>query len=254
MGARLEGIGVLRFTTVDTQGGMRVHDPIVRGRVIGTLRSVRALLRVLLFAVGSIAVVAVASASQVSAHTDLDFTLPADGTTVGQPVEEITIGFSDAVTLIGNGFEVLDPQGTVLQPFPVTDDDKIFRLQLDPPLAGGPVGVRYTVSAADGHVIEGAFSFTAAAEPPPPTTAPPATTAPPVTTAAPITEAPTTVAPTTVVATAVTATPDTPSSTAPDAGDDSDDGDGARTALVAALVVAALAAGGFLVYRSRRAP
>ena len=36
----------------------------------------------------------------------------------------------------------------------------VFLLQLDEPLAGGEAGVRYEVTAADGHVLEGGFRFT----------------------------------------------------------------------------------------------
>ena len=97
------------------------------------------------------------------AHTELDFSLPANGTTVGEPVEEISVGFTDQVALVGNGFEVHDPQGNLLTPFVVTDDDKVFRFQLDPPLAGGAVAVDYHVRALDGDVQEGSFSFTVAA-------------------------------------------------------------------------------------------
>jgi methionine-rich copper-binding protein CopC len=96
----------------------------------------------------------------VGAHTDIDFTLPTDGAAVGEPVAEVTVGFTDPVTLIGPGFEVLDPQGTVLTPFVATDDDQVFRLQLDPPLAGGEAAVRYEVRAPDGHTVAGGFSFT----------------------------------------------------------------------------------------------
>ena len=100
---------------------------------------------------------------RVLAHTELDFSLPANGTTVGDPVEEISVGFTDQVALVGNGFEVHDPQGNLLTPFVVTDDNMVFRFQLDPPLAGGVVTVDYHVRALDGDVQEGSFSFTVAA-------------------------------------------------------------------------------------------
>jgi methionine-rich copper-binding protein CopC len=191
----------------------------------------------------------------VSAHTDLDFTLPAEGTTVGEPVTEISVGFTEMVALVGNGFEVIDPQGNVLQPFVVTDDDTIFRLQLDPPLAGGQVVVSYTVNSLDGHVIEGSFTFTAAAEPPPPTTQPPVTSAP-------ATSAPATSAPTTTVEVSAT-----PSSTAAAATDTADvtstdmastieagdgGGDSSNTVLLVVLIAIVLGAGGFLLARARR--
>jgi methionine-rich copper-binding protein CopC len=198
---------------------------------------------------------------RVAAHTELDFTLPAEGTTVGEPVSEISIGFTEPVTLVGNGFEVLDPQGNVLQPFAVTDDDMVFRLQLDPPLAGGAVGVRYEVTSQDGHIVEGSFTFTVAAEPPPPTTAStaPSTTvpasAPAATTTIATTEAPATTATPTVAATAISAESVVSGpSTSVDETDGSSDDDSSRTVLAVVLLAVALGAAGFLFVRSRRKP
>ena len=123
------------------------------------------------------------------AHTDFDFSLPADGASVGLVLSEVTVAFIEPVTLVGTGFEVIDPQSAIRVPFAVTDDNMIFRLQLDPPLAGGGAGVSYVVTAADGHVLSGTFSFivpevpdqvaiTTAPMAPPSSAAAPATTAP----------------------------------------------------------------------------
>jgi len=146
----------------------------------------------------AVAIVATLSVAQpADAHTDFDYSVPTDGASVGEPVSEVTVAFTQPVTLVGNGFEVFDPQQNVLQPFAVTDDDAVFRLQFDPPLAGGPVGVKYSVTAADGHVLTGSFSFTVSVDLPPPTSASPTgapPTSPPVTSspsiAATVTEAP----------------------------------------------------------------
>ena len=83
------------------------------------------------------------------------------------------MGFTDQVALVGNGFEVHDPQGNLLTPFVVTDDNNVFRFQLDPPLAGGVVVVDYHIRAIDGDEQQGSFSFTVAAPLPTSTTAPP---------------------------------------------------------------------------------
>ena len=141
--------------------------------------SVIRLLGAAVLAVGLAAVPTVAHA-----HTDFDFSLPTDGASVAEPVAEITVGFTEPVTLVGAGFEVLDPQGNVHTPFAVTDDDTVFRLQLDPPIAGGEAAVRYEVRAEDGHVLSGGIRFTI--EAPVPTTAPPSTTTAPASSTAPV--------------------------------------------------------------------
>lgn len=184
----------------------------------------------------------------VSAHSDLDFTLPTHGAAVGEPVREITVGFSDPVTLVGPGFEVLDPQGNILTPFVVTDDDMVFRFQLDPPIGGGEAAVRYEVRSEDGHTISGEFSFAISADAPttvpaPTTTPAPATTAVPDSTAAPTTLATTTTASTTTAVSAGT--------TVPPFDDDAGSPTGVYLAIAVAVVVAA---GAFVFIRSRSVP
>jgi methionine-rich copper-binding protein CopC len=254
------GVVELRLTAVESEGRMHVHGPIVRERSpvpFGPMCRGRLRRDVLLLLICAVTAVFVPS-GRATAHTDLDFTLPAEGTTVGEPVREISIGFTAAVRLVGNGFEVLDPQGNLLYPFAVTDDDMVFRLQLDPPLAGGPVSVRYEVASMDGHILEGSFTFTAAAAPPPSTTASattvprtaPPSSAPASTTVVVSSQAATTlVAPTTVAATAISAEtlPTTTTGTSDQSSDDSD-----RTMLVVALVAVAAGAAGFVFVRSRR--
>ena len=191
---------------------------------------------------------------RVLAHTELDFSLPANGTTVGDPVEEISVGFTDQVALVGNGFEVHDPQGNLLTPFVVTDNNKVFRFQLDPPLAGGVVTVDYHVRALDGDVQEGSFSSTVAA--------PLATSTPPGPGSTTVTSAPATTAATTLPAAAASASATTPTTipgpttipaTTPASAllsDDSDDNE--RTVMFVVLIGIAAVSAGFLVVRSRR--
>jgi copper transport protein len=137
-----------------------------------------------LFGVALALLATVAVDRPVQAHTGFDYSVPTDGASVGTPLTEVTVAFTLPVTLVGSGFEVLDPQGNVRLPFAVTDDDTIFRLQFDPPLAGGAVGVRYEVLAEDGHTLSGSFSFTVSVPLPASTTAAPTSTAPvPATTA-----------------------------------------------------------------------
>jgi methionine-rich copper-binding protein CopC len=202
----------------------------------------------------------IASPLAAFAHTALDYSVPTEGASVAEPVSEITVAFTEAVTLVGNGFEVFDPQENVLQPVAVTDDDTVFRLQFDPPLAGGPVGVRYEVTSDDGHVVSGSFAFTVSAEAlvvTPPPTAPPITQ-PPVTVPSPT-------APPTTETLASGATPDVtigvqpsePIATVAAAATtasvpDPTTGGGSNSGVIIAIVIAVIvAAGAFLLARSR---
>lgn len=232
-------------------------------RVILFLRPVRvAALAALVVLAGAVAGV-FGPPSVVSAHTDIDYTLPADGEQAAAPVEEITVAFNDPVTLVGAGFEVLTPAGDVVVPSVFSEDGAVYFLEVVAPLAGGVAAVRYQVAAADGHVLEGGFSFTVPSAPA--TTAPavtvPATAAPatagaaapaavPTTAPSVIAPAPTT-APTTVPPTA------TPIATAPtsavDGGGQGDDdgGGGSGVLIVGVVAVVAIAGVAFLLLRSR---
>ena len=99
------------------------------------------------------------------AHTGFESSSPSDGAVVGEAVSEISLTFSGEATPTGDGFVVLDPNGAVRSPSEVASDDNLtWVLRFDEPLAGGSVGVRWTVAAPDAHPISGSFSFTITAE------------------------------------------------------------------------------------------
>lgn len=209
----------------------------------------RAVSRLLVLLVGLVVSLGFAGSRVARAHTDIDFTLPTDGAAVGEPVSEVTVGFTGRVTLVGPGFEVIDPQGNSLTPFAVTDDDQVFRLQLDPPLAGGPVAVRYEVRAEDGHTLTGGFAFTISVE---------ATTTTVDTTTATLETSTTTPAPTTPATTTPATT--SPSVDAATVSPSSDtvappvDAGGSSSGVVIAIAAAvAIGSGVFLFVRSRAA-
>ena len=199
------------------------------------------------------------SPAVAGAHAALDYTLPADGATVGEPLDEIRVAFTEPVTLVGNGFEVLDPQGQVVLPTPITDDDIVFRLIFDEPLAGGDVGVIYEVTSADGHVISGGFSFavdapvpttTTTSTPTAPTSTGPPTTAPGTTSAAATTTTTTTTTPAIVPSETTEDTPPTTPATAPTSEGDTDEG--GSTGLIIAIALAVVIAGAaFVLFRAR---
>jgi copper transport protein len=96
-----------------------------------------------------------------------------------EPVSLVTIVFTGEANPVGDQFVALTPDGVVQAAASfVTVDDKIFSITFDPPLAGGQVGIRWNVQAADAHPIEGAFSFTVTAPAPVASVAPTTSVAP----------------------------------------------------------------------------
>ena len=127
-------------------------------------------------------------ATPAAAHTGFESSSPADGASIAEPVDEISLTFSGEATPAGDGFVVLDPEGVVRIPDDTTSTDNLtWTLRFDEPLASGMVGVRWRVAAPDAHPIEGSFSFTvdAAATAPPVTASPSADQTPTPATAAP---------------------------------------------------------------------
>ncbi|MDY7100614.1 MAG: CopD family protein [Actinomycetota bacterium] len=114
------------------------------------------------------------------AHTAFESSDPADGAVASEPVETIRLVFTGEAAPAGDGFDVLDPSGTVRTPTGTTssDDGTTWTLTFDPPLAGGDVGVRWSVQAPDTHPISGSFRFSVTAPAPTATTAAPAETVP----------------------------------------------------------------------------
>lgn len=145
-----------------------------------------------------IALFALLLASPAGAHSDFRSSTPADGDVVDTPVSEIVLVFASRSQPSGEGFVALDGDGVIRIPGTVeSDDDRTWRIGFDEPLTG-TIGVRWTITAADGHANTGSFSFTSTA--PPPTTTTTTTTIAPTTTVAagdPSTTTTTTVVPTT---------------------------------------------------------
>lgn len=111
-------------------------------------------------------VVLAVGSSAAHAHTDFASSTPADMAILGEAVYEISLVFTAEATPAGEGFVVRDPSGVVRVPDSVTSSDNLtWILEFDEPLAGGAVGVRWTVQAPDTHPIDGSFSFTVDVDP-----------------------------------------------------------------------------------------
>ncbi|MDJ0925871.1 MAG: CopD family protein [Acidimicrobiia bacterium] len=99
------------------------------------------------------------------AHADFVGSTPEDGAELTEPVEQIELAFTAAISPIPGGIQVLGEVSpvviTVFQP----SDDKIV-VQPAEPLTDGRYVVLWRAESADAHQIEGTITVTVAAETP----------------------------------------------------------------------------------------
>ena len=101
------------------------------------------------------------------AHTDFEYSDPADGAIIAEPVSQVRVRFTAESLVAGDGFVVLTPTGEIIAPeIVVSEDQREFTLLFEPALTAGDVGVQWSVRAGDAHPTEGAFSFTTTAPAP----------------------------------------------------------------------------------------
>ncbi|MEQ8438503.1 MAG: CopD family protein [Ilumatobacter fluminis] len=113
------------------------------------------------------ALFAVGTGQLASAHTDFESSSPTDGGVVDGPLTEVVVNFTNAARPAGDGFQLLDPTGTVISPSAIDETDGTsFVLTFDPPLEAGTYGVRWSVQAGDAHPIDGSFRFEVTGAPP----------------------------------------------------------------------------------------
>jgi len=118
-------------------------------------------------AIGALAVATVLMfplAAPASAHTDLDSTMPSDGASVDEPVEEVTLTFTLPVTQLGEGLSLQGPDGAVPAEVSSRRDGLVWVAVPQQPLVAGAYAGEWTVAAKDGHPLSGEFSFTVEAE------------------------------------------------------------------------------------------
>jgi hypothetical protein len=191
------------------------------------------------------------------AHAALEASDPAQGSTIPETPELVTADFTDRLDPGLSSLTLAAPGGTIVATGGVAPEDPEARqMVLRPPTLGmGVYTVGWTaVSADDGNVETGSYTFTIAALTPPPTTPPPTTPgATPPPSASPTATATPAPSPTATPGATVPASV-APSPSASPAPGGQGGGPGAEPivgAIVIALVAAA-AVGGVLAYRRRR--
>ena len=81
------------------------------------------------------------SASPALAHTDFESSDPADQAELNEVLSELRLTFAGIAEPAGEGFVILDGNGTVREPSTVTTEDQLtYLLTFDPPLAGVKLG------------------------------------------------------------------------------------------------------------------
>ncbi|MDQ7909393.1 copper resistance protein CopC [Phytohabitans sp. ZYX-F-186] len=134
--------------------------------------------------------VAVLPAAPASAHTELKSTTPAAKSTTTRPVAEVTLTFTGLVKKPGTTVAVTGPDKTSYSSGDAEVLDRTITQKVDA-LPVGAITVAWRTVAADGHPMQGSFTFTNRAAPPTPSAEPSPspsavpTTAPPTSAAAP---------------------------------------------------------------------
>lgn len=117
-------------------------------------------------------------AAPAAAHTELKSTAPAAKSTTTKPVTEVTLTFTGLIKKPGTTIAVTGPDKTSYSTGAAEVLDKTITQKVDG-LAVGAITVAWRTSAADGHPMQGSFTFTNRAAPPTPSPTPEATSAAP---------------------------------------------------------------------------
>ncbi|QSB13318.1 copper resistance protein CopC [Natronosporangium hydrolyticum] len=134
--------------------------------------------------------VIVGGAAPAMAHNVLTDSDPADGATMAQGPDEVTLSFLSSLDPDNADLQVTGPDGaSVVAGDPDFDGGQV-QVPIDAALAG-EYEISYDVLSNDGHWVDGTIEFTVTeGTQPSPTPAPPATTAPPAQTEQPATAEP----------------------------------------------------------------
>lgn len=102
------------------------------------------------------------TANQVFAHTALKESTPKDGDVVTEPLLEITLDYETKIEQTST-FEVFDSNGGSVSFDDFIIEEDSMKGSFPEPLHNGIYNVVWKIVGADGHIIDGEFSFTVAA-------------------------------------------------------------------------------------------
>ncbi|HEX2578592.1 MAG TPA: copper resistance protein CopC [Aquihabitans sp.] len=102
---------------------------------------------------------ALVPAGPASAHAELSTSDPADGSVVDVAPSEVTIRFTEGVSVRPDGVRVLDGDGDRVDAGTATASGDTVVAPLDGALPDGGYVVAWRIVSADGHPVRGAFTF-----------------------------------------------------------------------------------------------
>lgn len=105
--------------------------------------------------------------SPAAAHSELESTTPAADSSVTDPVTSVSLTFDDGVQPGFAQIAVLDPAGTdIVDGDPTIDGNTVVQPVTE--ATAGDHSVSYRIVSADGHTVQGTYSFTVVAGDPQP--------------------------------------------------------------------------------------
>ncbi|ROS75373.1 copper resistance CopC family protein [Cellulomonas sp. PhB143] len=112
-------------------------------------------------ALGLAGLLATAGASAAQAHDVLVSTDPDDGSTVDAAPGTVSLTFDQPALAVGTQIDVFTPDGTDVSVGDAQVVDNVVSQDVGGTLPAGDYTVQWRVVSADGHPIDGEFSFTA---------------------------------------------------------------------------------------------
>lgn len=98
------------------------------------------------------------AAGNTFAHTHLSSTNPPDGETVTEPLTEVSLTFEGQIEQ-GSTFDLIDANNEPIELENISIADGVMTGTLTSPLENGTYLVKWSSISADGHPMEGEFSF-----------------------------------------------------------------------------------------------
>lgn len=130
-----------------------------------------------------------ATATPALAHAHLESSDPAEGAALAAAPSQVTLVFSEPVTLPDAPVEIIGPDNVTWTVGAATATGPTVTAPVTPAGPAGAYVLAYRVISADGDTVAGSVTFTLTTPPAPPTTTtPPPTTEPPATEPAASTE------------------------------------------------------------------